>query len=206
MLRATAYGAAGQFERALELMQEAEANVRDHDPRRDDLAIANGDLSLTLPSLDVTAAEARFDRAAVIAGSRRARMIELQALTRLVSVRSGDRQEDTLQRLRQLCVHADRVLSLHRRWWLRLSEPDRSPPRQRGVSGGVDACTMARRHRQQAEILATVGAGDLPRALALSREHLTEFPDDSVVRRVIVEQVWRSGDLALQAELRQLPA
>ena len=29
-------------------------------------------------------------------------MIELQALTRLVSVRRGDRQEDTLQRLRQL--------------------------------------------------------------------------------------------------------
>ena len=101
-IRATAYGAAGQFERALELMRESEANVRDQDPLRDDLAIAHGDLFLTLPSPDQTAAEARFDRAAVIAGSRRARMIELQALTRLVSVRSGDPQEDTLQQLRQL--------------------------------------------------------------------------------------------------------
>jgi len=102
MIRATAYGAAGHFERALELMQESEANVRDHDPLRDDLAIAHGDLLLTLPSPDLTAAEARFDRAAVIPSSRRARMIELQALTRLVSVRSGDPQGDTLQRLREL--------------------------------------------------------------------------------------------------------
>ena len=101
MIRATAYGAAGQFEQALELMRESEANVRDHDPLRDDLAIAHGDLFLTLPSPDLAAAEARFDRAAVIAGARKARMIELQALTRLVRVRSGDPQEETLQRLRQ---------------------------------------------------------------------------------------------------------
>jgi hypothetical protein len=102
MIRATAYGAAGQYERALELMQESEANVRDHDPLRDDLAIAHGDLLLTLPASDRAAAEARFDRAAVIAGSRRARMIELQALTRLVTLRSGARQQETLQRLGQL--------------------------------------------------------------------------------------------------------
>ena len=63
---------------------------------------------------------------------------------------------------------------------------------------------MARRHRQQAEILATVRAGDLRRALALGREHLSEFPDDTMVRRAIVDNVAGCGDRALQDELRDL--
>jgi hypothetical protein len=44
---------------------------------------------------------------------------------------------------------------------------------------------MARALRQRAEILATLRAGDLGRALVLASEHLLEFPDDDVVREAL---------------------
>jgi hypothetical protein len=102
MMRATAYAATGRFDRAVELLREAEGRIRDHDPLRDDLAIAQGQLLLALPTPDLEGAEARFARAASIAHSRRARMVELNALTQLAAVQSGDRRQETLHRLRDL--------------------------------------------------------------------------------------------------------
>jgi DNA-binding GntR family transcriptional regulator len=64
--------------------------------------------------------------------------------------------------------------------------------------------TVARLLRQQAEILATVRAGDLQRAVALSLEHLSEFPEDTVVRRAIVDHVAKCGDRVLQEQVREL--
>jgi hypothetical protein len=103
LIRATAYGMTGQVERALELMLESEANVQGNDPVAADIAMAHGDLLLALPTPDLSAAEARFEQAAAIAGSRKARMVELEALSRLAAARRGAaHQEDTVRRLRQL--------------------------------------------------------------------------------------------------------
>ena len=103
LIRATAYGMTGQVERALELLHESEASVQGNDPVAADIAMAHGDLLLALPTPDLSAAEARFEQAAAIAGSRKARMVELEALTRLAAVRRGaPHQEDTVRRLRQL--------------------------------------------------------------------------------------------------------
>jgi len=102
MMRATAYRAAGHVEQALELMKQSEALLHGYDPLLADLAMSHGDLLLGLPSPDLPAAEARFERAAELARSRRARMVELQALTRLARLRQGDRRRETLQDLREL--------------------------------------------------------------------------------------------------------
>jgi hypothetical protein len=61
---------------------------------------------------------------------------------------------------------------------------------------------MPRFHRQHEEILATVRAGDLRRALPLAREHLTEFPEDTIVRRSIIDSVESNDDPSLLEELR----
>jgi hypothetical protein len=103
LIRATAYGMTGQVERALELVHESEASVQGNDPVAADIAMAHGDLLLALPTPDLAAAEARLEQAAAIAGSRKARMVELEALTRLAAVRrGGPHQQDTVRRLRQL--------------------------------------------------------------------------------------------------------
>jgi hypothetical protein len=103
MLRATAYGRAGQLDRALELLHESEANVRDEDPLAPFIAIGFGDLLLALPTPDRGAAEARFEQAAALSRSRGAHMVELEALTRLATLRRGGPDEaDTTRRLREL--------------------------------------------------------------------------------------------------------
>jgi hypothetical protein len=102
-IRATAYGRAGQVERALDLLREAEANVQDVDPLAADIAMAQGDFLLALPSPEHSTAVARFEQAALIAGSRGARMVELQAITRLAVARRGAAEyEETVHRLRRL--------------------------------------------------------------------------------------------------------
>jgi hypothetical protein len=98
-IRATAHGRAGEVDRAVELLREADANVRGDDPLTAGVALAHGDVLLALPSPDLAAAEARFEQSAAIAGARGARMIELEALTRLATLR---RAEDTRHRLRRL--------------------------------------------------------------------------------------------------------
>jgi hypothetical protein len=41
---------------------------------------------------------------------------------------------------------------------------------------------MSRRERQQAQVLRALERGHVARSLVLAREHLCEFPDDTVVR------------------------
>ena len=67
------------------------------------MAIAHGDVLLADPAGDVAGAEALFERAAALARARAARMVELEALTRLAAVRRGRPEgERTLRRLRRL--------------------------------------------------------------------------------------------------------
>ena len=89
MIRATAHGLAGDVERALELMDEARANLRVEDPLGASMAMAEGDLLLAQASSNAEAAAARFEAAAEMARTRKARMVELEALTRLAAVRRG---------------------------------------------------------------------------------------------------------------------
>jgi predicted ATPase len=101
--RATAYGMAGQVERALALLEEAATNLRPDDPLAADIAMAQGDFLLAVPSPEVAAADARFELAAANAGSRGARMVELEALTRLAALRrDGSPNSDIVRRLRRL--------------------------------------------------------------------------------------------------------
>jgi predicted ATPase len=101
MMRATAFGAAGRIERALEIMGESEASVKGDDPLAADIAISHGDLLLRLPAPE--RAEERFEYAAGRSASRGARMVELQALTRLATLRRGTPAAPaTLLRLREL--------------------------------------------------------------------------------------------------------
>ena len=103
LIRASAYATASQLDRALELMREAEASMPRNDPLAAELAIALGDLLLAEPARDSAGGEAHFEEAATLAGARSARMVELEALTRLVAVRrGGPKGEDTLRRLRDL--------------------------------------------------------------------------------------------------------
>jgi predicted ATPase len=101
LIRANAYGMAGDVDRACVLMREAEENLQRNDPLEAEVAIARGDLLLAPPMHDLAAADALFEQAAALAGARRARMVELEALTRLLVVRRGNaREQDTLRRLR----------------------------------------------------------------------------------------------------------
>jgi len=67
------------------------------------LAIMRGDLLMGLPSPDVGAAEALFEKAASMATARGARITELEAATRLLEVARGTASESHARdRLREL--------------------------------------------------------------------------------------------------------
>ena len=101
MIRATAYGMAGDVDRAFMLMREAADNLQKNDPLEAEVAIASGDLLLASPVRDIAAADALYEQAAAIAAARRARMVELEALTRLSVVHQGSaREQETRRRLR----------------------------------------------------------------------------------------------------------
>jgi hypothetical protein len=103
MIRASAYAAAGQVHRALALLEVAESSVESHDPVEANIAIAHGDVLLLLPSRDPVEVEALFERAAAHASARRARMVELEALTRLATLhRTGVKGDDARRRLRSV--------------------------------------------------------------------------------------------------------
>lgn len=102
-IRATTHGTAGDADRALGLIERAWTSLGGDHPAAADIAIAHGDLLLAAPAHDVAAAEALFERAAVLSADRGARMVELQALTRLATLhRGGPAGDDTLRRLREL--------------------------------------------------------------------------------------------------------
>lgn len=98
-IRATTHGTAGEIDRGLALIEEAWTSLGGDHPAAADVAIAHGDLLLAAPAGDVSA----FERAAVLSADRNARMVELQALTRLATVRRGSPAgAETLRRLREL--------------------------------------------------------------------------------------------------------
>lgn len=55
---------------------------------------------------------------------------------------------------------------------------------------------MTRRERQQQHIAAALDRGHYARVLVLSREHLSEFPDDDVVRKAaaIARTAWAPAE------------
>jgi len=84
-------------------MDEAEANTSANDPLVADIAIAHGDLLLALPSPEIAAAAVHFEQAVGIATARGARMVEIQALTRLATLRrEPPGEEGTRSRLQDL--------------------------------------------------------------------------------------------------------
>jgi hypothetical protein len=102
-IRASAYGLAGQFDRGLELVDEAEANLMPDDPLGIDVAIAKADLLLATPNGDRPGAETVLERAVAMARPRGGRMGELEALTRLAELRRAEAPDaETIRRLREV--------------------------------------------------------------------------------------------------------
>ena len=87
MIRASALGMAGRAPEGLAYIEQAEAALQPGDPLAPDMAIAHGDLLLAVSPQDVSAADAMFEQVAQLAEENGARMAQLQALTRLVSLR-----------------------------------------------------------------------------------------------------------------------
>ncbi len=99
-IRATTHAAGGEARRALDLIEEAWAQLGGEHPVAAELALARGDLVLGATG-DREAAREHFELAATLSGGRRARMVELQALTRLVAVAPGEPAvTDAARRLR----------------------------------------------------------------------------------------------------------
>ena len=84
-IRASTHAAAGETRRALELIDDAWDRLGGDHPVAAEVALARGDLVLAATG-DRDAARERFELSATLSGVRRARMVELQALTRLVTL------------------------------------------------------------------------------------------------------------------------
>jgi predicted ATPase len=93
MMRAMTYAMAGRPDEALRHLAEAEAITRDDDPLLADISMAHGDLLLARGGSDADDAEGWFGRAAELAKARGARMVQLQARTRIAALRRGRPQE-----------------------------------------------------------------------------------------------------------------
>jgi hypothetical protein len=89
-IRAGAHGDAGDTRRALALIEEAREALRGAHPATAEVAIAYGDILLGGPAPDLAGARTAFELAAGVCADRGARMLELQALTRLASMGTGD--------------------------------------------------------------------------------------------------------------------
>jgi predicted ATPase len=97
-IRAATHGAAGDVDRALSVIETAWADLDGGHPAAAELAVAHGDLLLSGAGGDVDAAAALFERAAALSADRRARMLQLQALTRLARLRRGGPTGDDARR------------------------------------------------------------------------------------------------------------
>jgi predicted ATPase len=103
MIRATTYGAAGRVDDGLRFIEEAERSVTVGDPLISDISLAYGDLLLALPTRDAEAAEKQYVRAATLAEHLGSRMVRLQAMTRLATLRRDTpRETETKNELREL--------------------------------------------------------------------------------------------------------
>jgi predicted ATPase len=103
-IRAATHATAGDTRRALVLIEDAWASLTAAHPAAAEVAITHGDILLTR-STPAAADTARtlFDRAADLSAERGARMLELQALTRLATLDAPGPVEDRARRrLREL--------------------------------------------------------------------------------------------------------
>jgi predicted ATPase len=102
-IRATTHAAAGDTGRALGLIEEARASLRGKHPATAEVALAHADILLDGPTPAVEAARTLAEQAAALSTGRGARMLELEALTRLAAIDSGSPLEkQALRRLREL--------------------------------------------------------------------------------------------------------
>lgn len=102
-IRATAHATAGDTGRALMLIEEATAGLGADHPATAEVTLAHADVLLAGATPAVDAARALLERAADLSADRGARMLELEALTRLAAIGSGSPLEDRApRRLREL--------------------------------------------------------------------------------------------------------
>jgi hypothetical protein len=92
-IRAATCAQAGRLDGALRFIEAAGDAMHGNDPLAGDLPIVKGDLLLALDPPDTAGAALLFERAAGLAAERGARMLELQALTRLANLRRGTPRE-----------------------------------------------------------------------------------------------------------------
>jgi predicted ATPase len=103
MIRAIGLGMAARSDDALAAIREAEATLQDGDPMAPDVGLVHADLLMTAVPSDAIAAEAALEHVALLAGARGCRMAQLQALTRLATLRRGTTGEhETLHDLQQV--------------------------------------------------------------------------------------------------------
>jgi hypothetical protein len=103
MVRATAFGLGGDVERGMAQIEQAQASLAPGDPFVAEVAVARGDL-LVAAGEGLSEAEALFAEAASTQRGRGARMLELEALTRLARVQgAGPESALTRLRLREVC-------------------------------------------------------------------------------------------------------
>jgi predicted ATPase len=103
VIRATTHATGGDAARALLLIEDGWASLTREHPAAAEVALAHGDILLAGATPAVAAARPLFDQAAKLSAARGARMLELQALTRLATLDPGSRVEDqALRRLREL--------------------------------------------------------------------------------------------------------
>lgn len=102
-IRARANLMAGDAATALAYVGQAESSVTSDDPLLADMAITRGDVLLAAPAPERAASEQAYERAAELAGTRGLRMVELEAATKLASLRLGTaREADSISRVRDL--------------------------------------------------------------------------------------------------------
>jgi predicted ATPase len=93
-IRAAGCLIAGRLERASAFVEEAASATWEGDPQEPELDILRGNLLLASPAPDVSAAEAKFERAAALAEARGARISHLVAATRLADLRRSTPRGD----------------------------------------------------------------------------------------------------------------
>jgi predicted ATPase len=102
-IRATTHATAGDVGRALVLVEDARDSLRGEHPSAAEVALAHADILLAGPTAAVDDARPLVELAAELSAGRGARMVELEALTRLASIDSGTPlQDQSLGRLRDV--------------------------------------------------------------------------------------------------------
>jgi predicted ATPase len=102
-IRATTHAAAGDPDRAAELIEDAWASLTPAHPAAAEVALAHADVVLAGPEPALASARRLCEQAATLSAERGARMVQLQALTRLAALEDeGQADGPALDRLREL--------------------------------------------------------------------------------------------------------